>query len=479
VSQNKRDKIISDFERQKSYFIKIKELYRNIIDSLEYDIFMKQKIIESNQKNKFNFQAINNFNQLEIGNNEKYEQILKKSLENYDILKKEDKNNSSKDSFIDQILSLLFYSLMINHNQDYNNSIIDILKNKINSINANKNNHDINPQNNNPRICNKIKYVTKENNDENSEEDITDNNNENQNNNSNNKDNNENSNNNNNLNGGNQINKKKKKISEARRKRKKEYNKNNDDKKNSKNDLVLDDEKENINIEIRNLDLERPIYNMLVLQSGNIAVCTKEGNIFILDASNLSLSVGDNYLLQKITLNKNKQIKYIYQFPDETLFCGTYSKIIRIKLTNNDTQYDILDIIDLEKSELPTILISLGDTYLLALTEVNKLCNLKLFVKKKLSTENASKGNNNKDVIKINDKFEQSLKDYNLNEEKKLFCSIFEIKHKNKINENNENVYEFIATSNYIYELGDNRIEFYQLRELGDGKLNFNRTKKI
>ena len=475
MSQNKRDKIISDFERQKTYFIKIKELYRNIIDSLEYDIFMKQKIIESFQKNKFNYQAINNFNQLEIDNSEKYEQILKKSLDNYDILKKEGKINI-KDSFIDQILSLLFYSLMINHNQDYNNSIIDILKNKINTINANQINHEINPQNNNARAGNRIKYITKENNDENSDEDNTENNNENQ---TNNKDSNNSNNNNNNLNGGNHNNKKKKKISEARRKRKKDYsNKNNDDKKNSKNDLVLDDEKENQNIEIRNLDLDKPIYNMLVLQSGNIAASTKEGNIFIFDANNLSLSVGDNYLLQKITLNKNKQIKYIYQFPDETLFCGTYSKIIRIKLTNNDTQYDILDIIDLEKSELPTKLISLGDTYLLALTEINKLCNLKLFVKKKLLSESTNKGNN-KDTIKINDKFEQSLKDYNLNEENKLFCSIFEIKKKNKTNDNNENVYEFLATSNYTYELGDNRIEFYQLKELADGKLNFNRTKKI
>ena len=478
MSQNKRDKIISDFERQKSYFIKIKELYRNIIDSLEYDIFMKQKIIESYQKNKFNYQAINNFNQLVIDNNEKYEQILKKGLDNYDILKNEDKNNNNKESFIDQILSLFFYSLMINNNQDYNNSIIDILKNKINSINANKNNHENNLKIINTRMDNKIKYITKDNNDDNSDEDITENNNENQNNNENNKDNN---NSNNNLIGGNQSNKKKGRISETRRKRKKDTTyKTNDDKKNAKNDLVTDIEKEDQNIEIRNLDLEKSIYNMIVLQSGNIAACTKEGNIYIYDANNLSLSAGDNYLLQKITLNKNKQIKYIYQFPDETIFCGTYSKIIRIRLTNNDTQNDILDIIDLEKSELPTKLISLGDTYLLALTEVNKLCNLKLFAKKKLLNENTNKGNNNNnDIIKINDKFEQSLKDYNLNEEKKLFCSIFEIKKKNKINDNNENVYEFISTSNYIYEIGDNRIEFYQLRELGNGKLNFNRTKKI
>jgi len=480
MSQNKRDKMISDFERQKAHFVKIKEIYRSIIDSLEYDIFMKQKIIESYQKNKFNYQAINNFNQLEIDNSEKYEQILKNILDNYDNLKNGDKNNN-KDSFIEQILSLLFYSLMINHNQDYNDSIIDILKNKINIINSSQNNHDINLQNINEKIGNRIKYVTKENNDDNSDEDITENNNENKNNNENNKDNN--NSNNNNLNGGNQNNKKKKKLSETRRKRKKDNtNKNNDDKKNIKNDLILDNEKENQNIEIRNLDLEKSIYNMLVLSSGNIAACTKEGNIYIYDTNNLSLSVGDNYLLQKITINKNKQIKYIYQFPDETLFCGTYSKIIRIRLTNNDTQYDILDIIDLEKSELPTKLISLGDAYLLALTEVNKLCNLKLFVKKKLSTENTNKGNTkdtNKDINKINDKFEQSLKDYNLNEEKKLLCSIFEIKKKNKINDNNENVYEFISTSNYTYELGDNIIEFYQLRELGDGKLNFNRAKKI
>ena len=65
----------------------------------------------------------------------------------------------------------------------------------------------------------------------------------------------------------------------------------------------------------------------------------------------------------------------------------------------------------------------------------------------------------------------------------KIHCSIndsiFELSKKNN---NNKNLYEFIATSNYVYDLGDNRIEFYEVKQLNylnSESLHISRTKKI
>ena len=462
INQNEKDKLISDFEKQKYYLNKIKEIYQKIIQTFENDIFLKGKIIENYQNNKYNYQSIKNFNQLKIINNKKYETKLKNIIEEYDNIQN---NKNDKESLINQILSPLYYCMMINQNKDYNNSLIDILQNKI----SNKNNQNDNIHKNdkkNLNNSNNIQNLSINDSKNNINDDIKDN-----------------------IKNSNNKTKRKKISSEARHKRKK----NSDNKNNEKE--INSIKESNINIikeedphdEIRTLQIDKSITHMIVLQTGNIAVSSLEGNVYIYNVNSLSLHNEDNCLLQKIIINKNKQVKYIYEFPDITLMCGTYSKIYRIRLINNDTQYNLLGYIEIGQSEIPTKLISLGDSYLVALTEQKKLCNLKIFKNLKINNiknnyshnyNNTKQNNFIKDDIKIDEEFEKCFKNSNINEDKKLLCSIFEIIRINNISINNEKIYEFVATSNYVYDLGDNRIEFYELKEL-ENELEIYRVKKI
>ena len=266
-------------------------------------------------------------------------------------------------------------------------------------------------------------------------------------------------------------------------------------------------------------NINNSIYNMIILYSGNFALSMKEA-IEIYDFRKLDLSTNlskvyndkeikeNNCLLQRINLVKNKKINYVFEFPDKTLLCGTYSKIFRLKLTNNDLSHNILGIIKLQVSELPTQLISLGDSLLIVLSEQKNYCNLKIF-KKYDNGEykiNEEKKYDNMSSNQSSDNNESFLSDYdysdvappignslfakkdinidtsfqllqkNINKEKKLLLSIYEIK---KDNNNNEYLYEFIATSNKVYNLGDNRIEFYGAKKIGNGSLYFSKINII
>ena len=142
----------------------------------------------------------------------------------------------------------------------------------------------------------------------------------------------------------------------------------------------------NKNIEIKCIKQEKSIYNIIVLHTGNIAA-SSIGSVNIYDGNNIYSLKEENYLLQKINFKK-KRISYVYEFIDKTLLCSTYSKIYRLKLMNNDRNYNLLGIIGLEKYELPTQLISLGDKFLVALTELRNLCNIKVFLKSKKIKDN-------------------------------------------------------------------------------------------
>jgi len=460
--QNERDKICADFDKQQNYLNKIKEMNNQIIESLENDIMIKKKIIENYKINKFNYQSIKNFNQLKLKNNEKYEEILKNIIDKYDEMKKNKSTNNDKDILISQILSPLYYSLMINSNEEFNDSLIDILHSKINRNNSNNSNSNSISNSNSKKIDIN----------ENSQNPLND------------------------------KNKKKKKINNRK-----------------VNDGIISvneyteivayhqiSEKEDPYKEIKTIQVEKPINNMIILHTGNIAA-SSTGYVYIYDANNLSSFTNNNCLLQKIAFDKKKTIKYVFEFPDETLLCSTYSKIYRLKLTDNDSKYILLGYIQLGKSELPTKLISLGNTFLVSLSEQKRLCNLKVFMKKKESNvissfnmdnnfdqkdindndssfENRSETiqknspNKDKDKDKFDSEFELCVKG-NVNEDKKLLCSIFELSKKNNYN---KNLYEFIATSNYVYDLGDNRIEFYEVKQsnyLNSESLSICRTKKI
>ena len=138
VSKSEIDKKISEFEKQKNYLNKIKEMNDKIIKILENDILIKQRIIDNYKYNKFNYQCIYNFNQLIIKNNEKYENILKNIIDKYN--EADNNNNMDKEFLLNQMLCPFYYSMMINPNQKFNNSLIDILENKFNDNNKYKNN---------------------------------------------------------------------------------------------------------------------------------------------------------------------------------------------------------------------------------------------------------------------------------------------------------------------------------------------------
>ena len=129
---------------------------------------------------------------------------------------------------------------------------------------------------------------------------------------------------------------------------------------------------------------------MIVLKSGNVAVSIKEA-IEIYNLRKLNFS-GANYfynhdliqnkcLLQRINIVKKKKVSYVFELFDETLLCATYAKIFRIKLTQNDTNYEIMSFLQLGTSELPTKIISLDKSFLVLLSEQKKNCNIKIFQK--------------------------------------------------------------------------------------------------
>ena len=185
---------------------------------------------------------------------------------------------------------------------------------------------------------------------------------------------------------------------------------------------------------------------MIILKSGNIAISKKEV-IEIYDLRKLNFQRENciyNYeeiknmcLLQKIMIDQRKFINYVFEFTDQTLLCATPPKIYRIKLTNNDLNYKILDNINIKK-ENPTKMISLGKDLLVVLTETNKYSKIKLF-KKIEKNKKENKEDTSFELIQKN-----ALKD------NKLFISIYPII-KNKNIKKDDYLYEFIATTNYHF----------------------------
>ena len=133
------DEIKSIIDKQKKFFEKIKNIYNNIIQSLENDIEIKERIVNNYMTNKYNYNSYLNMNNLTVYNNEKYEKLLD------DILLKSEQNKNAKkeidtNDYINNYLSIFYYSLMINKEEEINNSLIKDLAMKINNININKNN---------------------------------------------------------------------------------------------------------------------------------------------------------------------------------------------------------------------------------------------------------------------------------------------------------------------------------------------------
>ena len=263
--------------------------------------------------------------------------------------------------------------------------------------------------------------------------------------------------------------------------------KNNQKEKNAKKIMLYNNE------EIKNTKQEKSIFNMILLSSGNIATSSM-CKVTIYNKDKLLSSNEEDYILQIINISKSKKVSYVYEFTDKTLLCATYSKIFRLKLTENDTQYNILGIIPLEKLELPSKLISLGNSLLAVLTVIKGKSFIRLFIKSNESqySNDLSQNNNNnennelekynsddqsagilseyaynldKQKIEKDKEFSPYLNDNNINLKKDLLlCSIQEIKMKNYYEHKNEYKYDFIVTSNSIYDYGEDIIIYYSLK---------------
>ena len=141
------EKKISAFEKQKYYLNKIAEINQDIIQYLKNDINIKEKIIMNYQNNKNIYESILNFNNLKINNNDKYEAILNNIITEYE--KAKSNKNLGINTAINQILTPLYFSLMINQNQNSRYSIFKELERIISNNNNDKEKEHINNNNEN------------------------------------------------------------------------------------------------------------------------------------------------------------------------------------------------------------------------------------------------------------------------------------------------------------------------------------------
>ena len=567
-SLNKKDldTIISSFEKQKQFFEKIKRINNNIMQTLENDIKIKEKIIANYLSNQYNYNSYLNISNLFVGNNEKYKTILENILAN-------DKKVINNTDYINNYLSILFYSLMINKDDLMNNSLLNelarivnnmvtpntnfyinmnldnqliedktlnnnnICNSKINSsfsLNSNKLFNSLSSQNNNlipnekvnSKFYNKISssYIIENN--------ISLNQNMNKNFNiptskSFASDNNLNKNYINNDKFPNSIKffseispeKNNDNISYKIIKSVKKVKENNKPPKEVNNDNINSESQESYK-EINNKEEQKiqktntnnTIFNMIMLKSGNIAISIKEAiEIYNLRKLNYSKpschynneEIKENCLLQKINIVKGRYINYVYELFDQTLLCATYSKIFRIKLLNHDLNYEVLSFIRIG-NEFPRKIISLEKTFLVVLTEEKKYCNIKIFkrieeneneiiypLENNMNNEKTDENNCN-DVPPIgncglfinkdiNEDTSFELFKKNINENRKLYVSIHPIDKKNNNNEAEDDnyLYEFIATANAVFDYTKNKAVFYGLKKNIEGEYYVEKIKEI
>ena len=586
IEKNDFDKIKNIFEKQKNFLEKIKNIYNNLIQTLENDIQIKERIINNYLSKKFDYNSYLNMKNIYIHNNEIYEKILENIFINYEKINKENPIIENTD-FINNFISLFYYSLMINKDEILNNSLISELSKKILNIQKNNNNisktdthmfeekiNNCNDMINNSNLTTNLNSSINYNKNEitpninfinisqiNAEERNINNINkktyfkgitqENKKilNSSKNKENNHTNIQKSSLNKSysyvysplflsknnivnsifsnsanliqkpssekniinnqtfeklNSSNKKKETKRTPKKEERVKKSENKEDDSNEESEEDIENKNDNNNI----------INNMIILKSGNIAVSLMEA-IEIYDLRKLDYSgvnsiynneiIKKNCLLLTINLIKGKKINYVFELFDGTLLCATYSKIFRIKLLNNDLNYEIISFIRMEKGETSTKIISLGTSFLVILTEIKSKCNIKLY---KINENNDILDNKNSIEKTITNNIEDNCDDVpaigncglyinkeinedtsfelikkNINYSGKLWVSIFPIEKNNK--DNNSDIqydnylYEFISTSNAIYDYGKSRVVFYGIKKNYKGDYYILKIKEI
>ena len=540
IDKNNFEKMNSTLTKQKIILNKIKDKNNTFIQTFENDIHIKQKIINNFIDNKSNYCSIVNLNNLYLKNNEKYENILMDFINKND--EKQKNKNNDLDRYTDEILLPFYYSMMISKDESLHDIILESLENKIqklkkvkkknienqhlsqninNNSNFNRNINDLNSEiiesknyspnqinSNNQEISNNKISKNIENNDfsifsfkndisnikEDEDEDEDSNTDK------------------------NYIPKKFNKNKHISKKKTSKEKSNSKKGKNKKNNNENDNN-------IRN--------NMIALRSGNFAISIKK-KVEIYDFKKLNFIEKKDFidsnlinkcLIQEISFDKKgkgRYINYIFQFKDQTLFCSFYSKIIRIKLLNNDKEHEIIGYINLENMELTRKMISLGNSMLAMLSDKGNYCKIKIYSKIDESANNNlndyniikdefnsifsgifNNNNNNQNnnnlknekenissydinkknqVQNNNENYEDIIEDHefkleldNINTENIVWTSMFELV-KNKNDENY--LYEFILTSNTNLVDGEDWVEFYGVKKIF-GKYSVDLIKKI
>jgi len=94
------------------------------MQKLENDIELKERMINNFLLNKLDYNSLINMNNIYIENNQKYEKILDEILfENEEINDMNNNTLNSKD-YINQYMAPLLYSMMINKEENLNDSLI-------------------------------------------------------------------------------------------------------------------------------------------------------------------------------------------------------------------------------------------------------------------------------------------------------------------------------------------------------------------
>ena len=506
--------IKTTFEKQKTIFEKIKEINNNFINSLENDIKIKETIINNYQYGKSkNINSIENLKNLYIKNDEKYEKEIQKYFNKID--KKENYSNY-EEIFVNEIILPFIYSLMINENKTLNEKLLNIMKSQFNDLcmknKVNNNNNNNSVENN--KIENNNELLNKRNEQQNLE---INNNNKDDLNIDNNEDNYENntlirpimvptfanaeniSSSNKNMSNEEILitiknNSKENKVieqdeSSGLKSSSKERKKRGKQKKSeSKEKLKSEEENSENTDEDRNF-----ICNMILLESGNFAI-SNEGYIGIYNLKKIKDSDNkdidrNKYLIQKIPLHKitgGKMISHISEFPDKTLLCSVYAEIIRIKLINQDKDHEIIGKIKLNEEEITRKMISLGNSLLVILSDINNDCFIKIYNKNdepKMIIQNRflnidnilnSKNNISDNLIEIDSSFINI--NNNLNDMDIIWQTLFALKEDNDIS----NYHEFIATSNAENVKGRDLLVFFGIKkDVNNNNFNIIKIKEI
>ena len=441
-NDQKLNEIKKIIEEQENSLKKVKKIINKCITKFENDIKIKKIIIENYLDHKRNYNSIYNLNALSenLKVDNKYKHKIEKIFENLN-------SNKNIDYFMSSNMALLYYYMML-QNDETKYKILNIIKNEFNyNNNDNDNNIKQNLDDNNANIIN------------------------------------------------NELKTNKVKLNHFK------------------------DKSETI----KNIIEKKIITSIARLKNDNLVVGFKSGIIKIYDSEKLcSHNKGKEELLLIDKFNHRK-ISYIYEIKENILLCSTFSKIYKIKLTNNSTSYEYLSKIKLPSYEFCKRIIQLGRELILCLTQKNKNkkldnntytntkeCYLRIF---KIDLDSQER-NKEEEIGYLSDyendacytggkeeegegegcesefcdsggEIDNEIKLYkkNITNNTKYLCSIFPTKTKKYDDEDNEYLYEFIATSNDNNENsnGENKIYFYGIIKNFEGhhQLIFNKIGEM